>query len=90
MICYTARELMSREATAFEPTRQCYDDLWLGHPSDQVGREIEQIVLPPSMTLGGAAMAVDDMPLHDTVPRTSYCGVVSPDPVWLGQRDGLC
>ena len=41
MICYTARELMSREATAFELVRQCYDDPWLGHPSDQVGREIE-------------------------------------------------
>jgi hypothetical protein len=32
---------MSREATASELTHQCYDDLWLGHPSDQVGREIE-------------------------------------------------
>jgi hypothetical protein len=41
MICHTARELMSSEATAFELARQCYDDLWLGHPSDQVGREIE-------------------------------------------------
>jgi hypothetical protein len=50
---------MSREATASELARQCYDDLWLGHPSDQVGREIEQIVLPPGIPLGGsAALAV--------------------------------
>ena len=41
MICYTARELMSREATAFELAGQCYDDLCLGHSSDQVSREIE-------------------------------------------------
>jgi len=49
----TPRELMSREATAFELARQCYDDLWLGHPSDQVGREIEQIVLPSGIPLAG-------------------------------------
>ena len=42
----TPRELMSREATAFELARQCYDDLWPGHPPEQVGREIEQIVKP--------------------------------------------
>jgi hypothetical protein len=59
MICYTARELMSRDATAFELAGQYYDDLCLGHSSDQVSREIEQIVLPPSIPLGGsAAMAM--------------------------------
>ena len=87
----TARELMGSETAALELARQCYDDLWLGHPSDQVGREIEQIVLPPDIPLKAVRLWLcDDMPSHDRVPRTSYCGVISPDPVWLGQRDGLC
>ena len=43
---YRARDLKSSEATAFELARQCYDDLWPGHPPDQVGREVEPIVRP--------------------------------------------
>jgi hypothetical protein len=41
-----ARELMGSEATALKLARQCYNDLWPGHPPEQVGREVEQIVRP--------------------------------------------